>query len=245
MFGTSPPTSVCARRGLDPASQLDSRALRAMLSTGSVLHDAVRLGARHVKPVRSSRSPAAPTSSAASCSATRTCRSIAGEAQCRSLGLDVQALPAPTASRTSASWSARNPFPSRPLGFFGDRRRALPRGLFRPEPGRVDARRPHRDHARGGTARLHGRSDGVLNVRGIRIGPAEIYRILATSPRSTRRWSSSSKRPRRRRARDGSARGTCDGQAARSSAPCRTRRSLARAHAGPRAGLIVEVAELP
>ena len=26
--------------------------------------------------------------------------------------------------------------------------------------------------------RLHGRSDGVLNVRGIRIGTAEIYRIL-------------------------------------------------------------------
>ena len=33
-----------------------------------------------------------------------------------------------------------------------------------------------------GGARLHGRSDGVLNVRGIRIGPAEIYRILPTSP---------------------------------------------------------------
>jgi acetoacetyl-CoA synthetase len=25
---------------------------------------------------------------------------------------------------------------------------------------------------------MHGRSDGVLNVRGIRVGPAEIYRIL-------------------------------------------------------------------
>ena len=25
---------------------------------------------------------------------------------------------------------------------------------------------------------MHGRSDGMMNVRGIRIGPAEIYRIL-------------------------------------------------------------------
>ena len=33
-----------------------------------------------------------------------------------------------------------------------------------------------------GTARMHGRSDGVLNIRGIRIGPAEIYRVLASFP---------------------------------------------------------------
>ena len=33
-----------------------------------------------------------------------------------------------------------------------------------------------------GGARLHGRSDGVLNIRGIRVGPAEIYRILQDIP---------------------------------------------------------------
>jgi len=33
-----------------------------------------------------------------------------------------------------------------------------------------------------GTARLHGRSDGVLNVRGIRIGTAEIYASLQDIP---------------------------------------------------------------
>ena len=30
-----------------------------------------------------------------------------------------------------------------------------------------------------GTARIHGRSDGVMNIRGIRIGPAEIYHALS------------------------------------------------------------------
>jgi acetoacetyl-CoA synthetase len=33
-----------------------------------------------------------------------------------------------------------------------------------------------------GTARILGRSDGVLNVRGIRIGPAEIYHVLQDFP---------------------------------------------------------------
>ena len=57
---------------------------------------------------RCSRSPAAPTSSAASSSATQTCRSAAGWSQCRSLGLDVQALATTATRRTrrSASWSA-------------------------------------------------------------------------------------------------------------------------------------------
>ena len=31
-----------------------------------------------------------------------------------------------------------------------------------------------------GTARMHGRSDGTMNVHGIRIGPAELYRVLAS-----------------------------------------------------------------
>ena len=29
---------------------------------------------------------------------------------------------------------------------------------------------------------MHGRSDGVLNIRGIRIGPAEIYPVLQDFP---------------------------------------------------------------
>ena len=33
-----------------------------------------------------------------------------------------------------------------------------------------------------GSARMHGRSDGVLNINGVRIGPAEIYRIVRSIP---------------------------------------------------------------
>ncbi|WLA67648.1 hypothetical protein [Bradyrhizobium diazoefficiens] len=102
-----------------------------------------------------------------------------GEAQCRSLGLDVRSLPpsddpgAPIGELVCA-----NPFPSRPLGLHGDvDGTRFHDAYFAQNPGfwthgdLIEAT-PH------GGWRLHGRSDGVLNVRGIRIGPTEIYRIL-------------------------------------------------------------------
>ena len=82
----------------------------------------------------------------------------------------------------------RDPFPSRPLG--------LPRrpGRARGSTTRTSASNPgvwtHGDLIEittRGTARMHGRSDGVLNMRGIRIGPAEIYAALRIVRRDRRR----------------------------------------------------------
>ena len=136
---------------------------------------------------RCSRSRAAPTSSAASCSATRTCPSAAGEA---------------SAAASASTCRRRRGRPSRRHG----RRARLPQPV--PLPAARLLRRPGRERGstrptsrqnpglwthgdliefdRGRPARLHGRSDGVLNMRGIRIGPAEIYRVLGTFPRSRR-----------------------------------------------------------
>ena len=103
-----------------------------------------------------------------------------GEVQCRSLGLDVRSLPPPDdpAARIGELVCA-NPFPSRPLGFLGDADGTrFHAAYFAQNPGvwthgdLIEATARWR-------RRLHGRSDGVLNVRGIRIGTAEIYRILA------------------------------------------------------------------
>ena len=102
-----------------------------------------------------------------------------GEAQCRSLGLDVRSLPPPDDPETRiGELVCANPFPSRPLGFHGDADGTrFHAAYFAQNPGfwthgdLIEAT-PH------GGWRLHGRSDGVLNVRGIRIGTAEIYRIL-------------------------------------------------------------------
>jgi acetoacetyl-CoA synthetase len=97
-----------------------------------------------------------------------------GEAQCRSLALDVRAL----GDSTIGELVCANPFPSRPLGFFndGDGSR-FRKSYFSQNPpfwthGDLIEITRHRG------VRLHGRSDGVLNIRGVRVGPAEIYGIL-------------------------------------------------------------------
>ncbi len=102
-----------------------------------------------------------------------------GAAQCRSLGLDVRALPPPEdpAARVGELICA-NPFPSRPLGFYDDPDgRRFHGAYFSQNPG-VWTHGDLVERTPEGGWVLHGRSDGVLNIRGIRVGPAEIYRIL-------------------------------------------------------------------
>ena len=106
-----------------------------------------------------------------------------GWIQCRSLALDVQAQgePAEASGTAVGELVCRNPFPSRPLGFVGDDGTRFHDAYFRANPGvwthgdviELDA---------DGQARIHGRSDGVLHIHGVRIGPSEIYRALRDVP---------------------------------------------------------------
>jgi acetoacetyl-CoA synthetase len=104
---------------------------------------------------------------------------LRGQAQCRSLGLDVRSLP-PDDDPCAAIGEliCANPFPSRPIGFYGD-----PGGERFHEAyfSQHDGIWTHGDEVEFTPEHgwiLHGRSDGVLNIRGIRVGPAEIYSIL-------------------------------------------------------------------
>ena len=100
-----------------------------------------------------------------------------GQAQCRSLGLDVRSLP----SDSIGELICANPFPSRPIGFYGEpTNERYHAAYFAQNPGvwthgDLIEITPH-------GIILHGRSDGVMNIRGVRIGPAEIYRILQQLP---------------------------------------------------------------
>lgn len=74
------------------------------------------------------------------------------------------------------------PFPSKPLGFWGDSSHAKYRAAyFEGFPGVWT----HGDFAakseRGGFT-LYGRSDATLNAKGVRIGTAEIYRVVESFP---------------------------------------------------------------
>lgn len=186
VFGTSPPyLQLCQETGFSPRDELGLEFLRAVQSTGSILHDSQYDWFRqHVGPL--------PLQSISGGTDIIGCFVLGnpnlpvyrGESQCRSLGLDVQALSTPNAQLSSAIGElvCCNPFPSRPLGFYGDPDGArFHEAYFSQNPG-VWTHGDLIEFTPEGTARLHGRSDGVLNIRGIRIGPAEIYRVLEDVP---------------------------------------------------------------
>jgi acetoacetyl-CoA synthetase len=172
VFGTSPPyLQLCEESGYSPRRELELADLRAVLSTGSILHDrqydwvAEHVGVLPLQSISGGTdivgcfvlgSPNLPVRR--------------GWLQCRSLGMDVQSL--------DGELVCRNPFPSRPLGLLGDDGRRFHEAYFEQNPG-VWTHGDLIEFDEHGQARMHGRSDGVINVHGLRIGPAEIYRALA------------------------------------------------------------------
>ncbi len=181
VFGTSPPyLQLSEDSGFSPRREAELSHLRAVLSTGAVLHDWQYDWIReHVGPV--------PAQSISGGTDIIGCFVLGhpdlpvqrGRIQCRSLGLDVHALPTDATPSGSAAGElvCRNPFPSRPLGFLGDEGTDFHQAYFEQNPG-VWTHGDLIEFDSLGQARMHGRSDGVLNVRGVRIGPAEIYRAL-------------------------------------------------------------------
>ena len=162
VFGTSPAylQDVRGRRVSNRAAQFALDALRAVLSTGAdALRLAVRLGARarraaaaaidlrrhrHHRLLRARQPEPAGARGRGQCRAwASTCR------RWRRRRVD---------RRRSASWSARNPFPSRPLGFFGDADGSrFHAAYFAQNPG-VWTHGDLIEFSAEGTARLHGRT---------------------------------------------------------------------------------------
>jgi acetoacetyl-CoA synthetase len=181
VFGTNPAyLQFCEEAGFVPRHTFEFPALRAVLSTGSILYE------RQYDWVRDHVSEL-PLQSISGGTDIIGCFVLGnpnlpvyrGEVQCRSLALDVRALPPPGEPGAAiGELICTNPFPSRPLGFHGDDgNRRFHESYFSQNPG-VWTHGDLIEFTPQGGARLHGRSDGVLNIRGIRVGPAEIYRIL-------------------------------------------------------------------
>ena len=182
-FGTSP---AYLRYLVDAAVEVPPLpGLRAVMSTGSILYDGqyeaamTRFGDIPVQSISGGTdivgcfvlgSPVRPV--------------YVGESQAISLGYDVRvALPDGAIARQgTGELVCAAPFPSRPVGLLND-----PDGSrfhqtwFAATPG-VWSHGDFLELTERGTARINGRSDGVLNIRGIRMGPAEIYRALQSVP---------------------------------------------------------------
>ncbi|SAL62215.1 acetoacetyl-CoA synthetase [Caballeronia arvi] len=184
VFGTSPAyLKMSEDAGIEPAAQLDLSSLRAMMSTGAVLYDSqFRWVNEHVKPLQLQSISGGTDIIGCFVLGNPNLPVFAGEAQCRSLGLAVQAFDQGASTIMPGELVCTNPFPSRPLGFFGDDDGSrFHKAYFAANEG-VWTHGDVIEFSPEGSARLHGRSDGVLNVRGINVSPGEIYRILSGIP---------------------------------------------------------------
>ncbi len=109
----------------------------------------------------------------------------AGEIQGKALGLDIEVFDEggqTVAVGEKGELVCRNPFPSMPLEFWADEDGSRYRSAYFERFADVWA---HGDYAswteRGGMI-IHGRSDATLNASGVRIGTAEIYRVVEQLP---------------------------------------------------------------
>ena len=180
-FGTSAAfLQFCEGAGFSPGHSCDLSALRSVLSTGSILYprqyDWVR---DHVRSLPLQSISGGTDIIGCFVLGNPTLPVYRGQAQCRSLGLEVRALPPAGATDSSVGeLICANPFPSRPLGFYDDPDgRRFHEAYFSQNPGVWTHGDLVEATPQGGWI-LHGRSDGVINVRGIRVGPAEIYAAL-------------------------------------------------------------------
>jgi acetoacetyl-CoA synthetase len=177
--------AYCRDAGLSPRTDIPWPTLRAIQSTGSILYDAqFDWVAEQLKPI--------PVQSISGGTDIIGCFVLGnpnlpvyrGESQCLSLGLDVRAMQ-PSGEMTTAGTGelvCANPFPSRPVHLYGDPDGArFHEAYFSQNPG-VWTHGDMVELTARGTARILGRSDGTLNVRGVRIGPAEIYQIVLGVP---------------------------------------------------------------
>jgi acetoacetyl-CoA synthetase len=112
-----------------------------------------------------------------------------GESSCVGLGFDVRVWS--ESDDASGAGAARGegsgelvcarPFPSRPVALLADpERQRLHQAYFAQHP-RVWTHGDRIEMTSRGTVRVLGRCDGILNIRGIRIGPSEIYDVLSSA----------------------------------------------------------------
>ncbi|HEX7054804.1 MAG TPA: acetoacetate--CoA ligase [Burkholderiales bacterium] len=182
-FGTSAKfIDACAKRGLRPRDTHDLAALRMVISTGSPLapesydyvYDAWRgdvclasiSGGTDIMGAFADASPVLPV--------------YRGELQCPSLGLAVDVFDdqgRPVRGGKGELVCTR-PFPSMPLGFWNDRGGERYRAAYFARFPNVWCHGDWSELTERGTMIVYGRSDATLNPGGVRIGTAEIYRVV-------------------------------------------------------------------
>jgi acetoacetyl-CoA synthetase len=178
--------SNCMKVGIEPGKQFDLSRLRTVGSTGSPLvTEAYQWIYQHVKQDIMLASISGGTDIAAAFVGSCPILPLyAGEMQCRTLGVAVHALDDHGQPLIDAVGElvVTEPMPSMPLYFWNDAgdKRYL-ESYFEHYPGLWRHGDWIRITSRGGAV-IYGRSDATINRHGIRMGTAEIYRVVEDLP---------------------------------------------------------------
>ncbi len=174
--------SAIEKAGLKPRASHDLVKLRALLSTGSTLtHEGFRYVYRDVKQDVQLVSMTGGTD-LVSCFVLGNPNLPVheGELQCRGLGMAVEVWndSGQPVRGEKGELVCTVPFPSCPIGFWGDPDGAKFRAAYFDKYPNVWAQGDFAEITEHGGFIVHGRSDAILNPGGVRIGTAEIYRQL-------------------------------------------------------------------
>jgi acetoacetyl-CoA synthetase len=187
-FGTSARfIDACNKAGLSPRDTHSLPQLRSVLSTGSPLvpesfdyvyqHIAADVclssmsGGTDILSCFALGNPAAPV--------------YRGELQCKGLAMNVQVYAddgRPAAIGEKGELVCTEPFPSMPIGFFGDEDGSRYHAAYFEKFDHVWCHGDYVAETATGGLVIFGRSDAVLNPGGVRIGTAEIYRQVEALP---------------------------------------------------------------
>jgi len=182
-FGTSAKyLDAIAKRGVRPREHYDLPGMRMLLSTGSPLapesYDFVYSFVK--KDVCLSSISGGTDIMAAFADANAVLPVYRGEMQCRSLGMAVEVYDEDGNSIVGKKGElvCTKPFPSMPLGFWNDRGDERYHAAYFDKYPNVWCHGDWSELTERGTMIVYGRSDATLNPGGVRIGTAEIYRVV-------------------------------------------------------------------
>ena len=171
-----------SKRGVRPADAHDLPGLRMILSTGSPLapetFDYVYASVK--KDVCLSSISGGTDIMGAFADASAVLPVYRGELQCRSLGMAVEVFDEDGESIVGKKGElvCTKPFPSMPLGFWNDRGDERYHAAYFAKYPNVWCHGDWCELTKRGTMIVYGRSDATLNPGGVRIGTAEIYRVV-------------------------------------------------------------------
>lgn len=186
-FGVSAKfVDACQKQGLNPATGHDLGSLQTMLSTGSVLGPAsFDYVYAHIKQDLCLSSISGGTDILGCFALGNPWLPVyRGELQCRGLGMDVSVYDdnGMRVVGIKGELVCRRPFPSQPLGFWGDTSGKKYYEAYFSRFENVWCQGDYVELTERNTMVFYGRSDAVLNPGGVRIGTAEIYRQVETIP---------------------------------------------------------------